>query len=101
MKPLNKILTRLILVIFLAPGYNCFSQTAQKGSLSIALNYFTSNNQVPSLLVKVKTKVDGRFQNVGGVTMKLFLDKDSAGNFIGKVTTNDDGEASTYIPSSL
>jgi len=52
-------------------------------------------------MVKVKTKVGGRFQNVGGISLKLFLDKDTAGKFIAKVVTNDAGEATTYIPSSL
>jgi len=101
MKPQNKLITGLLTLIFLLPGYNGFSQTAQKGDVSIAVNYFISNNKIPSLMVKVKTKVNGRFQNVAGISLKLFLDKDTAGKFIAKVVTNDAGEATAYIPSSL
>ncbi|MDB5145512.1 MAG: hypothetical protein JWQ66_4225 [Mucilaginibacter sp.] len=101
MKPLNKILSGTLTLIFLLNGYNGFPQAAAKGDLGIAINYFTVNNKIPFLIVKVKTKVDGRFQNVAGIELKLFLDKDSAGTFIGNVVTNNKGEASTNIPSSL
>jgi len=56
---------------------------------------------VQYLVVKAKTKVNGKFQNVGGIGLKLFLDKDSAGTLIGKVVTNEQGEATAIIPSSL
>ncbi|MGZ3756961.1 MAG: hypothetical protein ACXVAY_15880 [Mucilaginibacter sp.] len=101
MKQQNKILAGLLVIACLLSAYNGFSQAAQKGTLSIAVNYFTSNNQVPRVGVKVKTKIDGRFQTVAGIPVKLFLDKDSAGNLIGKVVTNDQGEASAYIPTAL
>ncbi len=101
MKPQNKLFTGLLTLIFLLPGYNGFSQAAQKGDLGITVSYFISNNMIPSLMVKVKTKVDGKFKNVEGISLKLFLDKDTAGKFIAKVVTNDAGEATTYIPSSL
>ncbi|MDB5031633.1 hypothetical protein [Mucilaginibacter sp.] len=101
MKPQNKSIATLLTIIFLLSGYKGFTQTAQKADLSIAVNYFISNNKVPRLMVKVKTKVNGRFQNVAGISLKLFLDKDTAGKFIGKVVTNDDGEATAYIPPSL
>ncbi|HZX59325.1 MAG TPA: hypothetical protein VFE54_11390, partial [Mucilaginibacter sp.] len=48
-----------------------------------------------------KSKITGRFQPVGGITVKLFLNKDSAGTFIGKVVTSEKGEAHTFIPPSL
>jgi len=101
MKLLHKLFIGSLFVIFLLSGYNGFSQPADKGSLSIAVNYFVSNNQVQYLLVKVKTKVNGKFQNVGGIGLKLFLNKDSAGNIIGKVVTNEQGEATAMIPATL
>ena len=101
MKQQNKILAGLLATAFLLSTYNGFSQAAQKGTLSIGVNYFTSNNQIPRVLVKVKTKVDGRFQTVAGIPLKIFLDKDSTGNLIGSIVTNDQGEASTYIPPTL
>ena len=101
MKLLYKKSIGLVAVILLINSFGAFAQNAQKGSLSIAINYFIDNNKIPYLLVKVKTKIDGRFKPVGDIPLQLFLGKDSAGTLIGKVTTDDKGEASTIIPTSL
>lgn len=101
MKLLNKKPIALLIITFLLSAYNGFSQGAAKGSLSVAVSYVTANNKVPFLLVKVKTKVDGRFQNVEGIPLSLFLNKDTAGSLIGKVVTNRKGEASAIIPAGL
>lgn len=97
MKLLNKIFLITLSICFLSG----FSRAAEKGDLSISINYHVLNNKVPYLLVKVKTKINGKFQNVGGISLKLFLDKDSAGTFIGNVTTNEKGEAIANIVPSL
>ena len=52
-------------------------------------------------MVKVNTKVNGKFLNVGDINLKLFLDKDSTGTFIGNAVTNEKGEAFAYIPTSV
>jgi hypothetical protein len=101
MKLLNKKPIALLIISLLLSAYNGFSQGAAKGNLSVAISYVTANNKVPSLLVKVKTKVDGRFQNVEGIPLSLFLNKDTAGSLIGKVVTNRKGEASAIIPAAL
>jgi hypothetical protein len=98
---LNKILAGFLSVLLLISTYNSFAQGAQKGTLSVAINYFINNNKVPYLLVKVKTKVNGRFQTVKGIGLNLFLDKDTTGALIGKVVTNNSGEATSFIPPSL
>jgi hypothetical protein len=100
MKPLNKILAVSLLFILIT-GHNGFSQGAQKGSLNIAISYFEANNSIPHLVVTAKTKVNGRFQPVAGIAIKLLLDKDSAGTTIGKVVTNMHGEASSFFPPSV
>ncbi len=101
MKPLYKKLAGLLSIVFLSLSINSFSQDSPKGNLSVAVNYFIDNNTVPYLLVKVKTKVDGRFKPVGNIHLKLFLDKESAGTLIGQVVTNDKGEAVTSIPVTV
>jgi hypothetical protein len=101
MTPLNKTLTGLLSALLLLPAYNGFSQGAEKANLSIAISYFNTNNRIPYVAVNVKSKLTGRFQPVGGVAIKLYLDKDSAGTFIGKVVTSEKGEAHTFIPPSL
>ena len=97
MKSLNKTSIVIIFIACFFCGSSSFAQAPAKGSLSLAVNYFVTNNQVPYLLVRVKTKVDGRFQTVAGIPVSLFLDKDSTGTAIGKVVTNEWGEATTLI----
>ncbi len=101
MKPSNKKLAGLLSLIFLLSCYATFSQEAPKNDVSIAINYFIDNNQVPHLLVKTKSKVDGRFKPVGDINIKLFLEKDTAGALIANMTTNGKGEATALIPPSL
>jgi len=101
MKLLNKILAGLLSIILLLSGYSGFSQAPEKGNVNIAVNYFITNNKIPRLLVKVNTKVNGKFLNLADIGLKLFLDKDSAGTFIKNVITNDKGEATAYIPVSV
>lgn len=101
MKLLNKQLIGLLSIIFLLSSYNALSQDAPKGDLNVTINYFINNNKIPYLLVRVKTKVDGKFKFVSDINLNLFLDKDSAGTLIGKVVTNVKGEATAIIPASL
>jgi hypothetical protein len=98
MKPLNKIFTVFLSFILIIPGYKGFSQGAQKGDLSVAISYFQVNNSLPHLAVNVKTKVNGRFQPVGGITLKLYVDTVSTAAAIGTVVTGENGDATTFIP---
>ena len=86
----------------------CFSaaiaQEAEKSSLVLTLSYYSANNSAQYVAVNAKTKVDKRFQPVKGEVINLFLNKDSAGQglgLIGKVITDEKGNASTVIPVSL
>jgi hypothetical protein len=100
MKLLNKILV-LFPLIFVFCGNKVHSQSTEKGDLNIKINYYVNNNTVPYLLVTVKSKINGKFQPISNIPLKLFLDKDSAGTFINKVTTNNDGIAISNIPSTV
>lgn len=97
---INKIAV-LLLVISCFAGREAFAQPAGKGRLSIALSYFASNDRIPYVQVNAKTKVGGRFQPVGGIALKLYLNNDSSGNLISEVVTNEKGEASAFIPPTL
>lgn len=101
MKLLNKMLFLALFLIFIFQGRNSFSQGTAKADLSIAINYYVDNNTLPYLLVTVKSKVNGKFQPVSNITLKLCLDKDSSGTFINKVTTNNEGIATSDIPSTV
>jgi len=102
MKTLNKKLVGLLSLFLLIQGYNnSFAQAPAKSDVSITLNYFNANNKFPYIIAKVKTKVDGRFQPVNDVSMKLYLDSVCTANFIGEAVSNDKGEAASMIPSTL
>lgn len=80
------------------------AQDSEKSPLVVNLAYFTCDNTVPYITVKAKSKVEGKFQPMAGVEVKLYLDKDSTGKgegFIGKVITDEKGKAATNIPPTL
>ena len=101
MKQLHKLISALLGIFLLFSAFFGFSAAAEKGSLSIAISYFNDNNKIPYILVKVKTKIDGKFKNVPGIALKLSLNKDSAGTLIANVVTNERGEATAIIPPAL
>ena len=76
------------------------AQEAEKSPLVLGLSYFSSDNSMQYITVTAKSKVQGKFQPVKGVEIKLYLDKDSTGKplgFIGKVVTGEKGKAAANI----
>lgn len=89
-----------ILFLGFIPGR---THAQDKSPLVVNLAYYSSNT-LPYLQLTAKTKVDGKFQPVNGIEVKLYLDKDAAGKgvgFIGKVVTNEKGKAGCDIPPAL
>jgi hypothetical protein len=75
-----------------------------KSPLVVSVSYFSVDNRVPYLTVTAKSKVAGKFQQVKGAEVKLYLDKDSTGKgiaLIGKVITDEKGKAATNISPAL
>src|SRR5580700_396533 len=76
------------------------AQDSVKSPLIVTISYFSCNNELQYLTVNAKSKVSGRFQPINGAEVKLYLNKDTTGNgigFIGKVITNEKGNAATNI----
>lgn len=99
MKRLNKNIIVLLTLVFLLPCYYGLAQ--EKGDLSVALSYYIKNNQVPYVKVAVKTKIDGRFKPVEGISLNLFLGSEGTANKIGTVITGEKGDGIAFIPQSL
>ncbi len=81
---------------------NC--QETTKSPLMIGLSYTTLNNNIPYVVVTAKSKIDGRFKQIKGAEIKIYLDKDSAGKplaLISKVVTNAKGEAGAILSPEL
>jgi len=89
------------LALLIAGPFGAIAQDSTKKELVVNLGYFMNNNKVTWLIVNTKTKIDKRFQPVKEVTVNLYLDKDSADNLVGKVTTNENGVAKAIIPPAL
>jgi|SRR5579872_3585986 len=101
MKPLINRIALVLILTGLAGARAGFSQAVAKGRLSVSLSYFAINDKLPYLVAKTKTKVNGRFKPVGGVTLKIFMTDDSAGHAIAELVTDENGEASTTIGAGL
>ncbi len=99
MKKLNHTFTIVSLFAILFSSVDVFSQEA-KNDLLLNLSYFNNNNSYVYLKATAKTKIDGKFQLVKDVSVSFYINKDSAGNLLGKATTNDKGEAYLLVPAS-
>ena len=94
-------------IIFLLAGLSFLSwmfASAQDAAPEILLDlkYNVSNNQVPYILVHSKTKLEKKkFQPVAGITVSIYLDKQSTDALLGKLITNDKGDGAVFLSSSL
>ena len=77
------------------------AQDSTASELNISLRYFMYNNKIPYMLVNTKTKVDGKFQPVKNMVLNIYLDSIAPPNLVGKVNTNNKGDAQAVIPISL
>jgi len=73
----------------------------EKPELSVNLRYFNQNGSLQYLKVKTMVKEDNKLQPVTGAVLNLYLDEASADNLIGKVKTDEKGEAKSIVPPSL
>lgn len=77
-----------------------FCQDSAKTSLILNLGYYNDNNQMQYLKAVTKTKVNGKFKQVGGIPVSFYISSESPSNLLGKSITNDKGQASLLIPPS-
>lgn len=77
------------------------AQDSTASELNISLRYFMYNNKIPYMLVNTKTKVNGKFQPVKNMLLNVYLDSIATPNLVGKVNTNNKGDAQAVIPISL
>ena len=77
------------------------AQDSVKHELVLTVSYFMDNNKIVYLKANTKTKIDTKFQPVRNAIVKLYLDTESDSSFIGKVTTDEMGNAKAILPPSL
>lgn len=69
-----------------------------KGEASIELRYTEANNKTKMLEATVKTKVEGSWQGVDGISVKFYRNEATPEQLLGTVTSNDKGLAMLILP---
>ena len=77
------------------------SQAVEKNTLVLGVKYYNDNNTAQHLVVSAKSKIDGKFQKIDNIAVKVFITNDSnKNNFIGIGITTERGEFILFIPPS-
>lgn len=97
MKKLNYTLSLTFFLCLLAAA--CFAE-GTKNDLILTPAYYNNNNQIQYIMVRAKSKIDGKFQLVSGITVHCYIASESPENVLGKIVTNEKGEAVLLIPPS-
>jgi hypothetical protein len=105
MKQLINKLPVAILFFILTAGIKTISfaqdSTVPASPVLLDIKYFVSDEQVPYLVVKTKTKKDRKFLPVKGIPVTAFLNEESNTSMLGKAITNEKGEGKIMIPISF
>jgi hypothetical protein len=103
MKPMyKKLAIGLAIALLFQNSLPLLAQDSTKKDLIVTVGYFNVNNNAAYLMVRAKTKINGKFQPAKGVKFNLFMDKDSAASATGKgLVTNEKGEAGSPLSPNL
>jgi len=90
----------IVLVGALLPQF-LMAKAVEKNTLVLGVKYYNSNNAAQYLVISAKSKIDGKFQKIGNIAVKIFITNDSnKNNIIGTGTTTERGEFILFIPPS-
>jgi len=92
---------KIILLIAALMPHFIMAQAVEKNTLVLGVKYYNDNNAAQHLVVSAKSKIDGKFQKIGNIAVKVFITNDSnKNNFIGAGITSERGEFILFIPPS-
>jgi hypothetical protein len=75
------------------------AQAIEKNTLVLDVKYYNRNNAEQYLVVSAKSKIDGKFQKVGKIIVKVYITTDTdKNNLIGTGITTERGEFILFIP---
>lgn len=97
MKNIKLYIVTLLLVVAILPQQLTAQDPPEKPNLLLKLKYFNVNNKAQYLLVTTKTKIDGKFQNVTGVPVNVFITDNAKEHLIGTVKTDDKGQGMVFL----
>ncbi len=103
MKQLKNKLRTIILFFILILGIKAisFAQDSAASPVLMDLKYYVSDQGIPYLMVKTKTKKDRKFLPVKDIPVTVYLNDRSDNSKLGKIVTNDKGEGKITIPASF
>lgn len=78
-----------------------FAQDSTASPVLLDLKYYVSDQQVPYVIVKTKTKKERKFLPLKGIPVTVYLNDESDASMLGKVVTNEKGEGKIIIPASF
>ena len=90
---------KLIVCVLSLVSSVCFSQT-EKNKLILNIGYYNNNNKTQFLVAHAKSKIKGKFLPTQGISVTLYINAQTPANVLGKLVTNDKGEASLLLPPS-
>ena len=77
------------------------AQAIEKKTLVLGVKYYNDNNISQHLVIQAKNKVDGKFQKIGNIPVKVYINNENdKNNFIGTGTTSERGEFLLLIPAT-
>ena len=90
----------IVFIVFSLPHF-LMAQAVEKNTLVLGVKYYNDNNAAQHLVVSAKSKIDGKFQKIANIAVKVFITNDSnKNNFIGAGITSERGEFILFIPPS-
>lgn len=92
-------LSRIRIVLLLFTVWRLQAQEEkEKDLIRIAMAYYQTDEALPVIKATASTKKDQKFVPVAGIEVNLFFNEETAGGFMGRLTTNDRGTASMTLP---
>ena len=88
--------------LVLLTGFICHPGMGQgtKSELSLNLGYFNKNGKLQFLQATAKSKIDGKFKPVSGLSVQFFITDEQESHSLGKSITDEKGIAIVFIPPS-
>jgi hypothetical protein len=91
----------LLPILFFVLTNKVSAQEKEEAEELIKLNYFTVNNGVQYLILENSLKTGRKTEPLKNKVFQLYLNSNSPENLIGKVSTDKNGKAKSFLPPSL
>ena len=97
----NYIILLLPFLFMLASNKSAAQEDSVKSEEVVKLKYYNENNSMQYLITESYLKTGKKLDPLNNKTFQLYLDSVAAENFIAKVTTDKNGKAKSFLPTTL